>query len=114
MLHLSGLPKFLWGETINHAVYLKNHTGTKALDGKTPYKAFHGTKPNLQGLPEFGCKVWVHNTSGSKLDRRAVEGRWVGFDEDSSGHQIYFPKKRMVAIERSVKFNPADVKIYLP
>ena len=40
MLHASGLPKFLWGEAINHAVYLKNCTGTKALDGKTPYKAF--------------------------------------------------------------------------
>ena len=24
MLHASGLPKFLWGEAINHAVYLKN------------------------------------------------------------------------------------------
>ena len=41
-------------------------------------------------------------------------GHWVGFDEDSSGHRIYFPEKRIVAIECSVKFNPADVKIYLP
>src|SRR5271168_3746305 len=67
MLHASGLPKFLWGEAINHAVYLKNRTATKALDGKTPYEAFHGTKPNLRGLPEFGSQVWVHDTSESKL-----------------------------------------------
>ena len=64
----SGLPKFLWGEAIKHAVYLKNRTSTKALDGKTPFEAFHGTRPNLYGLPEFGCKVWVHTMEGSKLD----------------------------------------------
>ena len=55
MLHSSGLLKFLWGEAINHAVYLKNQTGTKALEGKTPYEVFYGVKPNLKGLPEFGA-----------------------------------------------------------
>jgi hypothetical protein len=101
-------------KAINHAVYLKNCTGTKALDGKTLYEAFHGTKPNLHSLPEFGSQVWVHNTSGSKLDGRAMMGCWVGFDEESSGHRIYFPEKRTVAIECSVKFDLTDVKVYLP
>src|SRR5271168_512426 len=68
MLHASGIPKFLWGEAIKHAVYLKNRTATKVLDGKTPYEVFHGTKPNLKGLPEFGARVWVHDPNGSKLD----------------------------------------------
>ena len=86
MLHASRLLKFLWGEAINHAVYLKNRTATKALDGKTPYEVFHGAKPVLKGLPEFGARVWIHNPDGSKLDGRSVVGRWVGFDEDSSGH----------------------------
>jgi hypothetical protein len=27
---------------INHAIYLKNCTATKGLDGKTPYKVFMG------------------------------------------------------------------------
>jgi hypothetical protein len=39
ILHASQLPKFLWGEAVKHAVYLKNRTSTKALDGKTPYEA---------------------------------------------------------------------------
>ena len=86
MLHASGLPKFLWGEAINHAVYLKNRTATKALNRKTPYEIFHGVKPNLKSLPEFGTQVWVHNPDGSKLDGRSIDGCWVGFDEDSSGH----------------------------
>ena len=75
MLHANGMPKFLWGEAINHAVYLKNRTPTKALDEKTPYEVFYGVKPNLKGLLEFGSKVCVHKTDGTKLDGRAVAGR---------------------------------------
>ena len=114
MLHASGLPKFLWGEAIKHAVYLKNRSATKALDGRTPYEVFHNRKPNLRGLPEFGAKVWVHSPGGGKLDGRSNVKRWVGFDEDSSGHRVYSPETRTVSIERSVKFDSGDVNVYLP
>src|SRR5277367_5895764 len=114
MLHASQLPKFLWGEAVKHAVYLKNRTSTKAPDGKTPFEIFFGVKPNLRDLPEFGAKVWVHTPGGSKLDGRSVIGRWVGFDEESSGHRIYSPEKRSVSIQRSVKFEPDGVNVYLP
>ena len=114
MLHGPGLLKFLWGEAISHAVYLKNRTATKALEGKTPYEVFHGAKPNLRGLPEFGARVWVHNPDGSKLDGRSVVGRWVGYDEDSSGHRIYSPDTRTVSIQHSIKFDSGEVNVYLP
>ena len=74
MLHASQLPKSLWGEAIQHAVYLKNVTSTKSLNGKTPYEIYYGIKPNLHGLPEFGSKVWVHTPENSKLDGRSVIG----------------------------------------
>ena len=114
MLFSSGLPKFLWGEAINHAVYLKNWSSTRALEGKTPYKVFYKAKPNLHSLPEFGSKVWVHMTSGSKLDGRSVVGHWVGFDKDSSGHRIYSSDTCSVSIQRSVKFDSREVELYLP
>ena len=93
MLHSSGLPKFLWGEAVKHAVYLKNRTPTIALDEQMQFEAFFGKKPNFKGLQEFGAKVWVHDANGSKLDGRSTIGRWVGFDEESSGHRIYWPKR---------------------
>jgi hypothetical protein len=77
MLVFSGLPKSLWSKAISHAVYLKNQSSTRALNGKTFYKWFYGTKPNLQNLLEFGSKVWVHTTSGSKLNERSVIGQWL-------------------------------------
>ncbi|KAJ3739968.1 hypothetical protein DFH05DRAFT_1406248, partial [Lentinula detonsa] len=46
----------------------------------------------------------VHDISGSKLDGRATEGRWVGFDEESCAHRVYWPEKRTVSVERSVSF----------
>lgn len=46
------------------------------------------------------------------LNSCAREGRWMGFDETSNGHQIYWPGKQSVTIERSVSFVPNEV--YLP
>ena len=105
MLHTSGLPRNLWGEAVMHAVYLKNRTSTRALENETPYEMLTGKKPNLANLHEFGTKVWVHDDSGSKLDGRSRIGRWVGFDEISNGHRVYWPDKLTVSVERSVKFD---------
>ena len=39
-LHSSGLPKFLWGEAVKHAIWLKNRMPTCALPiSKTPFNA---------------------------------------------------------------------------
>ncbi|KAF8815816.1 hypothetical protein BYT27DRAFT_7034917, partial [Phlegmacium glaucopus] len=75
----------------------------------TPYKILNGRKPNLAKLQPWGCKVRVHDTSGSKLDGRSKIGRWMGFDvETKDGHHVYWPERRTVTVERSVKFNVDD------
>jgi len=68
ILHQANLPKNLWGEAIQFAVWLKNHTSTKALRNVTPYEQLYGQKPNLANVPEWGQTIWVHNPTGSKLD----------------------------------------------
>jgi transposase InsO family protein len=109
MLHDSGLPKFLWAEAVSHAIYLRNRTWTRAINDATPYELLNGDKPNLAGLQPWGCKVRVHDTTGSKLDGRSRIGRWVGFDpETKDGHRVYWPEKRTVSVERSVRFNFND------
>ena len=110
MLCESRLPKFLWGEALNYAVYVKNRTYTRALKDKTPYEVLTGKKPDISNLQVWGQKVWVHDTKGTKLDSRAKEGYWVGIDEESRAHRIYWPEKRSVTAERSIKFIPEDVR----
>ena len=84
--HSSGLPKFLWGEALRHATWLKNRTATRALDGRTLYQALFGRIPDLSALQPWGTTVWVHDADGTKLDTHAREGRWLGFDTESHAH----------------------------
>jgi transposase InsO family protein len=105
MLHDSELPHFLWAEATRHAVYLKNRTWTRTLGDTTPFEILTGRKPDLSKIHPWGCKVRVHDTSGSKLDGRSRIGRWVGLDEETSdGHRIYWQERRTITVERSVKF----------
>ncbi|TFK78140.1 hypothetical protein K466DRAFT_446736, partial [Polyporus arcularius HHB13444] len=50
-----------------------------------------------------------------KLSERAVTARWVGFDAESDAHRVYWPDRRIVTVERSVKFpgTPTDVEVRL-
>ena len=104
MLIASGQPRFLWGEAVMHAVWLKNRTGTRALEGRTPYEVALGEVPDISGVPEWGCIVWVHYTKDAKVGERARPGRWVGFDSESQGHRIYWPEAQSVSVERNVRF----------
>jgi hypothetical protein len=63
----------------------------------------------LGGLKEWGNEVWVHTTAGTKLDGRSKIGRWLGFEEISNGHRIYWPEKHSVTVERSIKFVNGDM-----
>lgn len=116
MLDDSQLPHALWGEAARHTVYVKNRTSTRALDDMTPFEALFGEKPNVAHLHPWGCEVRVHTPGRSKLGSRAAIGRWVGFDEESDAHRIYWPDRRIVTVERSVRFNvttSADVEVPL-
>jgi transposase InsO family protein len=90
MLHDSGLPRALWGEAVRHAVWLKNRTPTKALDGGTPFEAATGKKPDLSRARVWGSRVWVRVEASTKLGGRVEEGRWVGIDDGSeNGCRVY-------------------------
>jgi transposase InsO family protein len=115
ILHHSQLPKSLWGEAVMFAVWLKNRTSTRTLGDVTPFERLYGDKPNLAGVPEWGQRIWVHSDKGTKLDARAVECRWVGYDRESThAHRVYWPEKHRVSVERNIKFVRTSVTIYSP
>ena len=55
MLHESHLPPSMWGEALQLFVRILNVSPTSAVLNKTPYEAWHGTKPDLTMLRIFGC-----------------------------------------------------------
>lgn len=101
LLHASHLPKLLWAEAVAHVVWLMNRMGTKAIEGRTPFEALYGRKPDLRAIHEWGEEVWVHQASGDKLGGRAKKGQWVGYDTESNGSRVYFLDTGAVKIERN-------------
>ena len=69
----------------------------------------HKKKPHLAGIREFGVAAYVKDLKAGKLDSRAQVGRFVGYDSESKGYRIYWPRKRTVTVERNVVFNENDV-----
>jgi len=110
MLAESGLPKFLWTEVISHATWLKNRSQTCVLKDKTPFEATGKGKPDLSDLHEFGATIYVR-VEAKKLDDRGVEAKFVGYYEERKGYRVYLPKKRIVTVERNVKFAPDEIPI---
>ncbi len=64
MLLDAKLPKSYWAEAVSTATYLKNRSPTRAAQGKTPYEEWHGEKPNVDYIREFGCEVYAHILKG--------------------------------------------------
>ena len=73
LLHVSGLPKSLWGEAACHVIWLMNRTTTKAVSEMTPYEAAFGKKPDLQDVREWGEKVWVCQGNLQSKRRKTLE-----------------------------------------
>jgi hypothetical protein len=67
-----------------------------------------GQKPDLSDLHKFGCIVWVKNLKAQKLDPRTIQGKFIGYDEESKGYRIYWPKKNSVTVERDVYFDKSE------
>jgi transposase InsO family protein len=55
LLKQCGMPVVYWGEAVMTAVHLLNRSPTSALDGKTPYEAWHGHKPVVSYMCIFDC-----------------------------------------------------------
>jgi hypothetical protein len=81
MLLGASLPQRFWAEAINTAVYLRNRSPTQALEGKTPFEAWYGQKPDIGHLRKFGCLAFLHVPDGqrSKLDPKARRCLLLGY-----------------------------------
>jgi hypothetical protein len=78
LLKQRGMPAVFWGETVVTgvtAVYILNRSPTKALNGRTPYEAWHGRKPAVSHLRVFGCLAFAKELGYvGKLDDRSTLG----------------------------------------
>ena len=77
----------------------------------SPFELATSNRLNLAGTHPWGCKAWVRRLDIGKLDPRADECRFVGFDSESKGFRVYWPGKGCVSIERDVYFNEKEALV---
>jgi transposase InsO family protein len=53
LLKQRGMPAIYWGEAVMTVIHLLNRSPTKALDGKTPYEAWHGAQAGGEPPPHL-------------------------------------------------------------
>jgi hypothetical protein len=99
-------PKYLWAEAVNYVTWLKNRFPSRAMPQTTPYALMNKTKPSLVMAHEFGIIVYVHTTTGGKLEVQMNAAIYVGVDEESKDYHIWWADKRRVSIEQNVTFLP--------
>jgi hypothetical protein len=92
LLKQRGMSVVFWGEAVVTAVYILNRSPTKALNGMTPYEAWHGRKPAVSHLRVFGCLPFTKELGHiGKLDDRSTPGVFIGYAEGSKAYRILDP-----------------------
>ena len=100
----NNVPKFLWTYALKYSVYVKNRCYNSRI-GKTPFEIMTGICPNINKLEVFGAKCFAYVQNKQKLDDRAKEGMFLGFDCSSPAYLVYFPQEHVVRKVRCVIFN---------
>lgn len=107
MLIESRQPQSFWAEAVATATYLRNRSPTKGVTGMTPYEAWTGQKPQVDGLPVFGCQAFVHvpKDERKKLDSKSKKCIFLGYGANTKGYRLYDPVKGKICHSRDVIFN---------
>ena len=110
MLAEFNTPIFLWAEAIATACHATNRLHIRRGLNKTPYEVLTVNTPNVQYFRVFGCKCYVliKGVRLGKFDKKAYEGRFVGYATDSHAFRIYNPSTRQVVESSNVEFEEND------
>jgi hypothetical protein len=92
LLKQRGMLTVFYGEAMVMAVYILNRSPTKALNGRTPYEAWHGRKPVVSHLRVFGCLTFANELSHiGKLNNRSTLGVFISYAEGLKAYRILDP-----------------------
>ena len=104
------LPHRFWAEALSTAVYLRNRSPTTAVEGKTPFEAWTGQKPNVGHLRVFGCAAHAHVAKNElqKLDAKSRKCVLLGYGNERKGYRLYDPRRERVFYSRDVVFDESS------
>ena len=107
MINAQSVPEFLWEHAIDHASYIRNRSYTRTLEGETPYEIWHGLKPSVAHLREFGIPVWVllqGQAEQRKILPKSKRRIYVGHEDGPQAIKYYNADVRKVLTSRNYRF----------
>jgi transposase InsO family protein len=108
MMNEKVLPLTFWAEATYTRVYLLNRYLTKAVENKTPFKVWSGSrKPSVNHLKVFGSIYYAHvpKEMRHKLEDKCEKCVFVGYSTKSKGYRLFSLKRNEVIESRDVIFN---------
>lgn len=108
MLHEAGLSHGFWQLAVEAAVHIYNRQPMRRLKWRCPITVWDGTIPDVSYFRVFGCKAYVHvqkSERAGKLDKKAVEMTFVGYEPGSKGYRFWNPATRSIVVSRDVIFD---------
>ena len=77
----------------------------------TPYEAWTGQKPQVDGLRVFGCQAFVHIPKDERKKLDSKSKRWIllGYGATTKGYRLYDPLKKRICFSRDVIFNETSM-----
>ena len=102
MLHTAGLFNGFWEHAISMATHIYN---------RTPHETWNaGHIPDISYFRVFGCKAYMHVPADKwhKLDAKAVEVTFVGYELGSKGYRLWDKNTRSVHLSRDVTFDKSS------
>lgn len=114
MLSAAKLPKELWCEAFNTAVYTLNRTTTSSSRDKTPFERWTNRKPNIAHFQVWGSpvQVLVKPRNVPKWEPKTVQGYMVGYTHKSNTYRCYLPDDNKVKTTCDIIFEagrPSDI-----
>ena len=101
----SNVPLTLWPYAIKYATFLRNRTYQNRIKC-TPLQMATGRKPNMAKINLFGSKCFTYDhskTNKTKLEPRALEGVFIGYDEQSPSTLVFNPDNHDLIKSNNVK-----------
>ena len=82
-----------------------NRISIHSVKGITPLEAVFGTKSDLSNIHKQGKKYQIRTKHSNKLGGRVQTGYWIGLDDKSKGHCVYWPDKQTVSVKYNIYFD---------
>jgi hypothetical protein len=105
ILHHAGLKNGFWSEALAVIIHVLNRAPRKRLDWRTPHEVLTGQVPNVAYFRIFGCRAWVLDKKGKKLDAKSSPMIFVGYEPGSKAYRLWDPRGHKIVISADVNFD---------